>query len=69
MLCLVSEHSFLLAMGIGCDCLSGDSRFSVGEGNSLGGVKNNSCKLVEVCVEQAQCWAMSLVVVLGLPYG
>lgn len=30
-----------------------DSRFSVGEGNSLRGAKNNSCKLVVVCAEQA----------------
>ena len=53
---------WLLSRGM-CDC-----RFSVGEGNSLGRVKNNSCKLVVVCVEQAQCWMMSLVLVLSLPY-
>jgi len=46
-----------------------DDKFSVAVGSSLGGVKNNSCKLAVVCVEQALCWMMSLVLILNLPYG
>lgn len=57
------DWMWLLSGGM-CDC-----KYSVRKGNSLGGLKNNSCKLVVVCVKQAQCWVMILVLVLPLPDG